>query len=349
MASYSSLFKLYTSDIKSEAEVETKLLAKLFNDLEYTDSHIVPKKRMPSLLAFNGSKKQKIEADFLLKDSNGNPRVIVEAKDPSKNIEDAFGQAASYALSYNKDKEQDKRVRWLLISNGHITSLYPHDSCTPIVTLQLSDFASGSPAYVTLRTYIKHKAPVEIAQGGLEFKSIPPEELNTLFFQCHDLVWKKEKRDPTDAFFEFCKFIFLKIREDKKRDLLPKTIQPYELPLTSKWLEMQEKTSTHPVRDILFKALHDELEVAIPKGKKRIFEKTETLKLGASVCKDLVKKFETINLSTIDEDLNGRMFEVFLAAAIRGKALGQYFTPRPVVDFMTRLALYNKWTSGQPS
>ena len=34
------------------------------------------------------------------------------------------------------------------------------------------------------------------------------------------------------------------------------------------------------------------------------------------------------------------MFEVFLNAAVRGKALGQYFTPRPVVDFMTRIALH---------
>lgn len=35
------------------------------------------------------------------------------------------------------------------------------------------------------------------------------------------------------------------------------------------------------------------------------------------------------------------MFEVFLAASIRGKDLGQFFTPRSVVDFMTRIALRN--------
>ncbi len=61
---------------------------------------------------------------------------------------------------------------------------------------------------------------------------------------------------------------------------------------------------------------------------------------GASTCKELIKIFQTINLSSIDEDLNGRMFEVFLNAAVRGRGLGQYFTPRPVVDFMTRIALH---------
>jgi len=40
----------------------------------------------------------------------------------------------------------------------------------------------------------------------------------------------------------------------------------------------------------------------------------------------------------IDEDLNGRMFEAFLAAIMRGKALGQYFTPRSIVKLMVRLA-----------
>ena len=35
------------------------------------------------------------------------------------------------------------------------------------------------------------------------------------------------------------------------------------------------------------------------------------------------------------------MFEVFLNAAVRGKDLGQFFTPRSVVDFMTRISLRN--------
>ena len=42
------------------------------------------------------------------------------------------------------------------------------------------------------------------------------------------------------------------------------------------------------------------------------------------------------------------MFERFLNQAIRGKALGQYFTPRPVVDFMTRVALHGRDISDPP-
>lgn len=114
------------------------------------------------------------------------------------------------------------------------------------------------------------------------------------------------------------------------------------MPLTLAWLKAQSKTSQHPVRDILFRDLCNELETKVQLGqKRRIFEKNETLELKAATCKSLIEKFESVDLSSIDEDLNGRMFEVFLNAAIRGKDLGQFFTPRSVVDFMTRISLRN--------
>lgn len=338
---YSTLFDLDSSDIASEAEVETRLLAKLFSDLGYPATSVVPKKHIKPLKIHDGRSTAMKEVDFLLKDAGGNARIVVEAKDPSVNIIDAWGQAASYALSYNRDKTVDyKKIKWLLISNGHVTGLFRHDSITPIVTLQLSDFASGTPPYVTLRTYIKYGAVVEIPKSVLPFESLPPQKLNQLFADSHNLVWKKEKMAPADAFFEFCKFIFIKIQEDKKREALPSTTEPYMIPLTEAWLKAQSTSSSHPVRDILFKNLHDELEEAIrTQNKKRIFEKDETLRLSASTCADLIRSFQTVNLSSIDEDLNGRMFEVFLSASIRGKDLGQFFTPRSVVDFMTRISL----------
>lgn len=338
---YSTLFNLDSADITSEAEVETRLLAKLFSDLGYPDSCVVPKKHVKPLKIFDGRKSSMKEVDFLLKDDSGNAKIVVEAKDPSINILDAWGQAASYALSYNRDKMVDsKKIKWLLISNGHFTGLFHHDSETPVVTLQLSDFASGTPPYVTLRTYIKYGIVATPEKTMIPFEPLPPSKLNQLFADSHNLVWKKEKMAPADAFFEFCKFIFIKIQEDKKRELLPPQTEPYMIPLTEEWLKAQSTTSNHPVRDVLFKNLHDELEDAIrTKHKKRIFEKDETLKLSASTCSELIKSFQFVNLSSIDEDLNGRMFEVFLAASIRGKDLGQFFTPRSVVDFMTRIAL----------
>ena len=347
--SISTLFKIDSSSLASEAEVETRFLPKLFTDLGYPDKAILPKKRIKPLKINDGRRTTTKEVDFILTNEDGYARIIVEAKDPLINIISAWGQAASYALSYNRDKKEKERVKWLLLSNGHITGLFPIDSETPVVTLRLSDFASGMPPYVALRTYIKYNSIKTAIESSLPFEALPPQKLNILFASSHDLVWKKEKLAPADAFFEFCKFIFIKIKEDKKREQLLVNTETFRIPLTLEWLSMQGATSNHPVRDILFKNLHDELEDSINKDKKkRIFEKNETLKLSAATCKELITLFQTVNLSTIDEDLNGRMFEVFLAASIRGKALGQYFTPRSVVDFMTRIALRNTDVTNPP-
>ncbi len=337
---YSTLYKLDSSSIHSEAEVETRFLRALFDDLGFPIESIIPKEHVQSLFVNDGRKRTKKEVDFILKDRYGVPRIIVEAKDPTKNIFDAWGQAASYALSYNSDKPEEQRVTWLLITNGVMTALYRHDSKIPLLTLQLSDFASGMPPYVALRTYLKYEGISKNKKQKLEFKPLPPAELNKLFFLSHNMVWKAEKLAPHDAFFEFCKFIFIKIKEDKERQKYGAEVEPYQMPLTLAWLNAQSKTSEHPVRDILFKKLCDELETKVKnKEKKRIFEPNETLDLRATTCRNLIEKFEKVDLSSIDEDLNGRMFEVFLNAAVRGKDLGQFFTPRSVVDFMTRISL----------
>lgn len=339
---YSTLFDIDSSNLNNEAQVETRFITKLLKELGYKDEAILPKRRVPSLNIHDGISSKSKEVDFLLLDPDRNAFAVIEVKSPYEDINKAWGQAASYALSYNKDlKGGEKGIEWLLITNGLITALYPLDRATSLVTLRLEDFSSGSPPFVTLKNYLKYEKRRNVKKGEILFESVSPAELNKIFDQCHDLIWKKEKLSPTDAFYEFCKFIFIKIREDKKRhgnslDVL----SLHEIPLTLPWLNATEKTSRHPIRDVLFQQLREELEDNIIRyGKKRIFEKNETLNLSASTCRELVAKFQSINLSAIDEDLNGRMFERFLNQAVRGKELGQYFTPRTVVDFMTRIAL----------
>lgn len=220
---YSTLLQIGSKDINSEAEVETRLLLPLFRDLGYPQKSIIPKKSIKPLIVNDGSRRFRLEVDFILNDNRKKAFIIVEAKDPKEDITSAWGQAASYALSYNRDKEENEKIKFLLISNGHITGLYRVDHNNPITTLQLSDIASGSPPYVKLRSEIKFDRQDYQKFDGLSFQVISPEKLNKLFAETHDLVWKKEKLNPTDAFFEFCKFIFLKIREDKKREVVPQS------------------------------------------------------------------------------------------------------------------------------
>lgn len=336
--SYSALFGLRSDELRSEAEVETRLLARLFERLGYPATAVVPKTGVPPLLVASGRRQASIRPDFLLRASTGHVKVLVEAKDPTENIQAAWGQTAGYALSYNATRQAEERIRWIIISNGHITSLYQHDSALPTLTLRLSDFVSGSPPYAALRSLVKYQTADAGAPAALGFDIVAPAALNVHFDAAHQLIWRKQKLSPTDAFFEFCKFMFLKLTEDKKREAAMAEGRAELFPLTTQWLTEQRATSPHPVRD-LFHRLRDDLEAEIPNGKKRIFERSETLNLSAETCRELIVRFERINLSSIDEDLNGRMFEVFLNESVRGKELGQYFTPRTIVDFMTRIGL----------
>ena len=79
-----------------------------------------------------------------------------------------------------------------------------------------------------------------------------------------------------------------------------------------------------------------EKEIAKRK-KKRIFGAGESLDLSAETIHAIVEKLESVDLFGIDEDLNGRLFETFLNATLRGKSLGQYFTPRSVVKLALAL------------
>ena len=97
--------------------------------------------------------------------------------------------------------------------------------------------------------------------------------------------------------------------------------------------------ATNPVDTMLFERLRNDIEHDIQlRKKKRIFEKGERIRLRADTIKDVARRLEHYDLFGIDEDLNGRLFETFLSATMRGRELGQFFTPRSIVKMIVRLA-----------
>ena len=89
----------------------------------------------------------------------------------------------------------------------------------------------------------------------------------------------------------------------------------------------------------MFIQLRNDIETDIElRRKKRIFKKDEDLGLRPDTVKEVVRRLQNVDLFGIDEDLNGRLFETFLNATMRGRELGQFFTPRSVVKMMTQIA-----------
>ena len=67
-----------------------------------------------------------------------------------------------------------------------------------------------------------------------------------------------------------------------------------------------------------------------------IFDINETLKIQENSFEAIVKELEIYNLSKTSDDVKGIAFEKFIGKTFR-EELGQFFTPRTIVDFMVEV------------
>jgi len=332
-------------DLHTEADVEALFLERLFRILRYPDNRIRRKEALDTLRVSRGSRKEIFRPDYVLFDHGNLPRIIFDAKKPNQNPKDYRYQVAGYALGLNSGYPDNNPVHLVVVSNGITTVVWKWDDAAPVLTLHFSDFDRDNAKFIELRSLLSYGAVkiTEAVSGIIEFNRPPMNELLKTFDDAHQLIWKKEKLGPTDAFYEFTKLIFVKLREDQRISRLiteDRTLEITDFNFSEQWIKQEEnRTSPNPVADILFEQIRKDLESSIAEGeKKRIFDKEERLKLKPSTIIEVVKLFENYNLHGMDEDLNGRMFETFLNATVRGKELGQFFTPRSVVKYMTKSA-----------
>jgi len=177
--------------------------------------------------------------------------------------------------------------------------------------------------------------------SSFEFKKVGLKELSIRFQRIHQYIWSKEKKSPSAAFEELIKVIFVKLQKDK---LLHNQLGPHPNPsyknvvFSTHWITGQTENDS-PINDPLFKNLVQSLEADIKRGsKKRFFDEDENINLSRDTIRWIVRELEHIDLVSMEEDVHGRMFETFFDATIRGRELGQFFTPRDVVELMVSLA-----------
>lgn len=344
-----------STDLSNEASVESFFVLRLLADLGYEDREIKPKRSIDEVSVGRGgrTRREPYKPDYLLVGRGGRPRWLIDAKATTENIEDFTYQGAGYALGINR-RFKDSPLRFYMLTNGLLTRVYKWDQDDAVLSLRFADFVEGNARYEALRRLLGAAA---VREGWeLSAPAVPSrvlrrpnlDEVKRAFLRCHRIIWKAEKMSPQAAFLEFAKLLFVKLWEDRRLrdnpellaligrgDPVPKS----HVRFSSQWIEEQEANDPNPVAGILFRQLVDSLEREIAERKrKRIFQSNERLDLAPGTVKRVVAVLEGYYLFGIDEDLNGRMFEAFLTATMRGQALGQYFTPRSIVKVMTRLA-----------
>lgn len=360
MAPPSDLSNKYcrSTDLSNEASVESFFVLRLLADLGYEDREIKPKRSIDEVSVSRGgrTRREPYKPDHLIVTGReeGRPRWLIDAKSSAEDIEDYTYQGAGYALGINR-QFKDSPLRFYMLTNGLLTRVYKWDQADAVLSLRFADFIEGNARFEALRRLLgatsvrKGWEPIEEPATPSRVLRRPNlDEVKRAFLRCHKIIWKAEKMSPQAAFLEFAKLLFVKLWEDRRlRDdpeLLALISRGDPIPkrhvrFSSQWIEEQEENDPNPIAGILFRQLVDSLEREIAERKrKRIFQSNERLDLAPGTIKRVVSALEGYYLFGIDEDLNGRMFEAFLTATMRGQALGQYFTPRSVVKLMTRLA-----------
>ena len=166
-------------------------------------------------------------------------------------------------------------------------------------------------------------------------KTFTRDEFTKVLRACHNIIRNNDKLSPEAAFDEISKILFMKIKYEREQRGT-KVFTKKEFEEKEKWFEKDIRPSLKgtpkdlPYMQFLFYNTKDEFK------DDQLFEENEIIKIRQNSFEQILEKLESYNLSDTQDDVKGIAFEQFLGTTFRGE-LGQYFTPRTIVDFMTNI------------
>lgn len=152
-----------------------------------------------------------------------------------------------------------------------------------------------------------------------DLKVVTREDLISALEKCHDTVWQGGKLAPTTAFDEVSKLLFCKMKDEKDGT---KRNEPYRFQIGT------HETALEVAERI------DEIYQEAKKQDEEVFK--EDIRLEPKVIYSVVEHLQGLALNKTDLDTKGVAFEKFMIDYFKGK-MGQFFTPRPIIDFAVKL------------
>jgi type I restriction enzyme M protein len=240
-------------------------------------------------------------------DKKAGNRVFIVVECKAENVvvdETAYQQGGAYA-NY-------ERARFFVCHNHRRTKVFKVDD------------AKRLPNWSEVQD-IPHAgaSDKEVEETLSRLKTFKEHEFANLLHDCHNVIRNREHLDPAAAFDEIAKILFVKVYAER---------------------EMRSKGQRRNLftKDVLNQQLVDEPIAPLFEATKkkyaadRLFDPQDRINLRPATVEKIVELLQAYNLSDTSEDVKGVAFERFLGRTFRGE-IGQFFTPRPVVDFMIRL------------
>lgn len=175
-----------------------------------------------------------------------------------------------------------------------------------------------------------------IEQIKNQTKLFTRDEFTKTLRACHNIIRNNDKLSPEAAFDEISKLLFMKIRfERDNKGMKVFTKQEY---LDA--AQNHEKNVRPVLKGTDLYAL-SYMQFLFRTTKEffkddRLFDDKDEINIRENSFIQILEKLETFNLSDTQDDVKGIAFEEFLGTTFRGE-LGQFFTPRTIVDFMTEI------------
>ena len=297
---------------KPEEEVRQKYICRLVNSYGYSLD------QMDQELKVNNSQRGQgaARADIAVwrskedKQKNKYPLIIVECKAASVTIhKEDYYQGMNYASWSHAD--------FFVTTNLKETKIFK---------LVKGEIPDKLEEIVDIPDATKANNQKEIDKLLTQTKAFTRDEFSKLLFKCHNIIRNNDKLSPEAAFDEISKILFMKIRYERMNS----NSQIFSLAafkrLKEAW-DLTKSATSNAFYQELFSNTKKDFE------KDHLFNDNAKIEIRENSFEQIVKELEIYNLSTTSEDVKGIAFEKFLGKTFRGE-LGQFFTPRTIVDFM---------------
>lgn len=259
-----------------------------------------------------------LKPDYVLYEKNtNNPLIVIEAKRPQKDISKALLQGLDYA----------KKIKApIVIATNGIVLKAIRVQCGN--TLRLDDEEIDSFFNEEIAKKFVHNHNV----NTIEKKVIKSRaQLIKIFKESNNLLRKEGLSAGHERFSAFSNILFLKLMseiEDLKKE-------DSSIPDEYKWNFFKIKKGLDLlsyINDTVLKHFNSYYK----NENEEIFDKLKIK--NPQTLEDIIKKLDQLQLTNIDADIKGDAFEYFLKTYNSGeKDLGEYFTPRHIVNFLVKL------------
>lgn len=166
-------------------------------------------------------------------------------------------------------------------------------------------------------------------------KTFTRDNFTKMLRTCQNIIRNNDKLSPEAAFDEISKILFMKIRYERDKNggevfTLKKYKQLESAYAKLSHLTLRTQGVDLPYMQIMFNDTKDKFK------DDHLFDENDSIKIRQNSFEQILEKLQAYNLSDTQDDVKGIAFERFLGTTFRGE-LGQFFTPRTIVDFMTHI------------